>query len=189
MNDISTLESVQKTPAAGAGIHSSSASNQASTGNSLTAEEQRQVDELKKTDAEVKAHEQAHKQAGGRWVRGGANYEYTIGPDGKRYAVGGEVSIDTSKEKEPQETIDKMEIVRRAALAPAKPSAQDRSVASKASQIEAEARIEMSRSESALKSGTESAQPGTAASPGYNPAGQASPIPFQPAQPGINLFA
>ena len=47
----------------------------------------------------------------------------------KRYAIGGEVQIDTSKEKTPQETIRKMQIVIRAALAPAEPSSQDLKVA------------------------------------------------------------
>jgi len=74
---------------------------------------------------------------------GGANYRYQRGPDGKMYAVGGEVKIDTSREKDPQDTVTKMQQVRRAALAPAQPSSQDRSVAARASQIEAEARAEL----------------------------------------------
>jgi hypothetical protein len=57
------------------------------------------------------------------------------------YAVGGEVSIDTSPVKgDPQATIAKMEAIKRAALAPADPSGQDRSVASEASQEESKAR-------------------------------------------------
>ena len=59
------------------------------------------------------------------------------------YAVGGEVKIDTSKENTPQATISKMQKVKKAALAPAQPSAQDRSVAAKAAQIEAEACVEI----------------------------------------------
>ena len=81
--------------------------------------------------------------AGSGVVIGGANYEYQSGPDGKMYAVGGEVKIDTSREKDPAQTISKMQQVRRAALAPAQPSAQDRSVAAQAAQIEAEARSEL----------------------------------------------
>ncbi len=81
--------------------------------------------------------------AGAGVVMGGANYQYEHGPDGKMYAVGGEVKIDTSKENTPQATISKMQKVKRAALAPAQPSAQDRSVAAKADRIEAEARIEL----------------------------------------------
>ena len=56
--------------------------------------------------------------AGAGLVMGGANYQYQRGPDGKMYAVGGEVKIDTSREKDPKDTIDKMQQVKRAALAP-----------------------------------------------------------------------
>ena len=109
----------------------------------LDAEQQRQVNELKQTDREVKAHERAHMAAGGGLVMGSANYQYQRGPDGNQYAVGGEVKIDTSREKEPKDTIRKMQQVKRAALAPSQPSGQDRSVAARASQIEAESRIEL----------------------------------------------
>lgn len=108
----------------------------------LSQEEKREVEKLKKVDQDVKAHENAHMAAGSDVVVGGASYEYARGPDGKMYAVGGEVKIDTSRESSPEATIRKMQKVRRAALAPAQPSAQDRSVAARATQIEAEARIE-----------------------------------------------
>ena len=112
----------------------------------LTPEETKEVEELKKRDKEVRDHERAHMMAGGGLVRKGASYQYTTGPDGKRYAVGGEVSIDTSEVKDnPEATITKMQQVRRAALAPAEPSGQDRSVASSASQKEAQARQELSQ--------------------------------------------
>lgn len=110
----------------------------------LSEEDQEQVAEMKKRDQEVRTHEQAHITAGGAHVRGGASYSYESGPDGKRYAVAGEVSIDTSTEDgDPQATIDKMQTVRSAALAPADPSAQDRRVAAEASQKEAAARMEL----------------------------------------------
>ena len=109
----------------------------------LSEEEKRAVEKMKQRDQEVKAHERAHMAAGSGVVLGGATYEYTQGPDGKMYAVGGEVKIDTSKENSPEATIRKMQQVKRAALAPAQPSAQDRSVAATAAQIEAEARIEL----------------------------------------------
>jgi hypothetical protein len=111
----------------------------------LSPEQKREVEQLKKRDQEVKAHERAHMAAGSGVVIGGANYEYQRGPDGKMYAVGGEVKIDTSRENEPAQTIRKMQQVKRAALAPAQPSAQDRRVAAQASQVEAEARIELAK--------------------------------------------
>jgi hypothetical protein len=85
----------------------------------------------------------AHIAAGGQYVRGGANFEYQTGPDGKRYAVGGEVSIDTSGVSgDPDATMRKMQVVRKAALAPAKTSAQDRSVAASASHKQNKAKQE-----------------------------------------------
>ena len=69
-----------------------------------------------------------------------------------RYAVGGEVSIDSSPvEGDPAATITKMEQVKRAALAPAEPSGQDRSVASSAAQAEAAARMELLQQKSESK--------------------------------------
>lgn len=116
--------------------------NGASEDDTLDSEEEEQVQDLKQRDAEVKAHEQAHMAAGGGLVQGAASYTYAKGPDGGMYAVGGEVKIDTSPAKDPDQTISKMQQVRRAALAPAQPSSTDRSVAAQASQIEAQARSE-----------------------------------------------
>lgn len=110
----------------------------------LTPEQQQQVRRLKERDREVRAHEMAHIAAAGQYAMGGAQFEYQTGPDGKRYAVGGEVAIDTSEIKnDPQATIQKMQIVKKAALAPAQPSATDRAVATKASQKESKARKEL----------------------------------------------
>jgi hypothetical protein len=114
--------------------------------NDLNEEQKQQVKELKKRDAEVKSHEQAHMASGGGLVQGGASFEYQSGPDGKMYAVGGEVKIDMSPERTPEATIRKMQQVRRAALAPAEPSGTDRAVAAQASQIEARARMERTQS-------------------------------------------
>jgi hypothetical protein len=108
------------------------------------AAEQRQVDELKARDREVRAHEQAHAAVGGQYA-GSPSYEFETGPDGQQYAVGGEVSIDISKETDPSDTIDKMQKVRAAALAPAEPSPQDFRVASEANRLAVEARAELAQ--------------------------------------------
>jgi hypothetical protein len=114
-------------------------------GAELSEGEQKQVAELKKRDQEVRQHEQAHKAAGGQYA-GSISHTYQKGPDGRSYAVGGEVPIDASPiAGDPQATIDKMRQVRAAALAPAEPSAQDRKVASIAQGREAEARAELSK--------------------------------------------
>ena len=104
--------------------------------------ELQQVRQLERRDAEVRAHEQAHASVGGAYA-GSPSYDYETGPNGKKYAVGGEVSISLSEEGTPQETIKKMQTVRAAALAPAEPSSQDRKVAAEATQKIAEARAEL----------------------------------------------
>jgi hypothetical protein len=104
--------------------------------------EQQKITELKQRDAEVRSHEQAHAALGGQYA-GSPQYEYERGPDGKRYAVGGEVSIDISEASTPEETVRKAQQVKAAALAPAEPSAQDLRVATEATQIAIEARNEI----------------------------------------------
>ncbi len=107
----------------------------------LNQEEREEVRQLQQREQKVKSHEQAHIAAGGQYVKGGANFEYKRGPDGELYAVGGEVSLDASKVPgDPEATIRKAQTIRKAALAPADPSSQDRQVAAKARQMEMEAR-------------------------------------------------
>ena len=105
---------------------------------------QQKITELKQRDTEVRAHEQAHASLGGQYASS-PQYEYERGPDGRRYAVGGEVSIDISEASTPEETIRKAQQVKAAALAPAEPSGQDLRVATEATQITLEARSEISR--------------------------------------------
>lgn len=115
----------------------------------LSSEQQSQLRELKKTDAEVRTHEQAHKTAGGPYA-GAIQLEYTTGPDGRRYATAGEVPIDASPVRgNPEATITKMEVVKRAALAPQNPSPQDRAVAAQADATKAQAQTELRQSRNA----------------------------------------
>ncbi|TCK16964.1 SprA family protein [Thiogranum longum] len=110
----------------------------------LNQDEKAEVEKLRARDREVRAHEAAHKTAAGSYARGSAQFSFESGPDGRRYAVGGEVSIDTSKTSgDPEATIRKAQTIRRAANAPAQPSGQDRSVAAQATQMETEARREL----------------------------------------------
>ncbi|MDD3518384.1 MAG: putative metalloprotease CJM1_0395 family protein [Chromatiales bacterium] len=108
-------------------------------------EDAARTQELKDRDAQVRAHERAHVMAGGSLVRGGANFTYEKGPDGQMYAVGGEVKIDTSSERTPEETLDKAERIIQAAMAPVDPSPQDRAVAAQAAQMAAQARVDVAR--------------------------------------------
>ena len=110
----------------------------------LSEEEKRALDALRTRDREVRAHEQAHLGAAGPYAKGPPSFEYQTGPDGKRYAVAGEVQIDTSEVPgNPQATLVKAQTIKRAATAPANPSAQDRQVAAQAAHLETEARREI----------------------------------------------
>ena len=134
-----------------------------------------EIEQLKARDQEVRVHEQAHASTGGQYA-GAPQYEYTTGPDNKRYVTDGEVSIDVSEEKTPEETLKKMEQVRAAALAPAEPSSQDLKVAAEASQKATEARSEIAKGQTETAStGSTSAQsngivadPGAAVQPDTN---------------------
>lgn len=113
--------------------------------NELTPEERRVVAELQQIDRTVRAHEQAHLQAGRGVVTSGASFTYTYGPDGRQYAVAGEVGIDTSRERKPEANIDKGRRIQAAALAPKDPSPQDYRVASIGGQIEAQGHSDLVR--------------------------------------------
>jgi hypothetical protein len=102
------------------------------------------VAKLQARDADVHAHEQAHMAAGGSLVTGPASYTYERGPDGKQYAVGGEVSVDTSAVAgNPRATLAKAQQIQAAALAPADPSSQDQSVAGQAQAMAAQASAQL----------------------------------------------
>ena len=145
MSDFNTQASIAGGPTEPSGSYSGySASSTGKTSEQPDSEEQQQVTKLKQRDQEVRTHEQAHRAAGGQYINGAVSYEYETGPDGKRYATGGEVSIDVSPvPDDPEATIRKMQVVKKAALAPAKPSTQDRQVAMKASREEMKARMQL----------------------------------------------
>lgn len=110
----------------------------------LSPEARRAAQKLARIDQEVRSHEAAHMAAGGGLVRGGPTYTYQRGPDGRTYAAGGEVSLDTSSVPgDPEATLRKAQQVKAAALAPANPSAQDRAVAASAESMAAQARQDL----------------------------------------------
>ncbi|WP_404363893.1 putative metalloprotease CJM1_0395 family protein [Marinobacter sp.] len=103
----------------------------------------KELETLKARDREVRAHEMAHKAVGGQYA-GAISYVFQRGPDGAQYAVGGEVSISLSPiQGDPQATVEKMRIVRAAAMAPAEPSGQDRAVAAEAMQMMLRAQVDL----------------------------------------------
>lgn len=176
----------------------------AANDDSLSEEDQEKVKKLKERDAEVRRHEQAHIAAGGQYVQGGAQYEYETGPDGKQYATGGEVGIDTSEvSDDPTATIRKMQVIRRAALAPSEPSEADRRIAAEAQQREMKARAELqARQTDEAESGSangparptgapsdEKANPATENSPGKDAEVDAASAATSPAQSFVSILA
>ncbi|MFP4246271.1 MAG: putative metalloprotease CJM1_0395 family protein [Halochromatium sp.] len=116
----------------------------------LSPQELRLLEQLKQTDRKVRQHEMAHQIAGGRYT-GSARYDYEIGPDGQRYAVAGRVSVDYGPiTGDPRATIEKMQTVIAAALAPADPSPADYQIAARARQNLLAARLEMSQQQQQL---------------------------------------
>ena len=114
----------------------------------LSDEDKRVISALAARDTAVHAHEAAHQAVAGG-LGGGASFSYETGPDGRQYAVGGEVPVALRSGRTPQETIANAQTVRSAALAPADPSSQDMAVAAQASQMEAQARQELTQSKPA----------------------------------------
>lgn len=116
----------------------------------LSADERQLVEQLRARDREVRNHEEAHARVGGQYA-GAPSYDLQAGPDGRSYAIGGSVPIDVSPVRgDPEATIVKMEVVKAAALAPAKPSAADRNIAAlaDANRLEALAQLASQRRQS-----------------------------------------
>lgn len=110
----------------------------------LTPNDQEFLTRLKARDNEVKAHEAAHLASAGQYATSSASYTYQEGPNGKQYAIGGEVGIDVSPvANDPEATITKADTIVQAALSPASPSPQDFKVADQARQMRMQAAREL----------------------------------------------
>lgn len=123
----------------------------------LSPEQQQEVAQLKARDIEVKAHEHAHIAAAAGLQTSAPSYDYEMGPDGQKYAVGGEVNISFSTGGDPEEDIANAEIMKAAALAPADPSGQDLAVAKNADKIIQEARQRLAAEQDAKLESTDNA--------------------------------
>lgn len=121
--------------------HGSNSINDETSAEAL--EQEQIIGELKQRDQEVRTHEAAHAAVGGS-VTGSPSFTYEQGPNGKRYAVEGEVSVDLSPVSgDARATIEKMQKVHAAALAPVSPSTQDRRIANAATQQILQAQSEL----------------------------------------------
>lgn len=142
----------------------------------LSEADQIKIKRLQQRDQEVRQHEMAHLAASGGLAMSGATYTFQRGPDGMSYAVGGEVRIDVSPGRNPEETQARARTIVAAALAPAEPSPQDRTVAAQARQMGQQAMQEVLRQQR---------EEATQASSGSEP-GPSAHAPRSKPEPGGN---
>lgn len=114
----------------------------------LSIKEKLEVKQLEQTERSVREHERTHMRAARDLAMSGPNFQYEVGPDGRKYAVHGEVNIDASVTMEdPSDTIDKALKIQRAAMAPSDPSSKDMRAAARARIVEAKAHRQLAREE------------------------------------------
>lgn len=86
----------------------------------------RVLEKFKKADAGIRSHEQIHASIG--HTTAPISYTYQQGPDGKMYAVGGSVRLDTSIPEDPKAAAFKLDQIQRAASAPMDSSVADNQI-------------------------------------------------------------
>lgn len=113
---------------------------------SLTAMDETVIRDLKKLERKIMNREMEQARAGGG-VSGKSRHYVETGPDGGRYVTDGTTTPAMVHGGTPEQELARARAVRRAALAPSSPSAQDLSVASEARRIEvrAEQKVEETR--------------------------------------------
>ena len=83
----------------------------------------RVLDKLKQSDSEIRKHEQAHASLGN--TTSPISYNYQAGPDGKLYAVGGSVRLETSIPDDPKQASYKLDRIAKASSGVVDPSGAD----------------------------------------------------------------
>ncbi len=145
-------------------------------GKPLTDEQKAEVQKLAQTDRHVRQHEAAHAGAGGA-LAGAPHFDYETGPDGRQYAIGGEVpiKIPSISGGNQQGTIAQLEQVVRAALAPSDPSSQDRAVAAQAQAEIAQAEAKSTQQSTSGSGGASSSADGSGGSGNGSTVGAGGP--------------
>lgn len=108
-------------------IESNSLTNGAKP-NQDQADFERVLAKFKNKDAQIRSHEQAHASIGHTTTP--ISYTYQQGPDGKMYAVGGSVRMDTSMPDDPKAAAFKLDMLQKAATGPTDLSGADNTIAS-----------------------------------------------------------
>jgi hypothetical protein len=113
-------------------------------GKQLTADQKAEVAKLAARDRDVRAHEVAHLAAAGS-MASGVEYTYELGPDGRLYAVSGEVKVTIPIGLTPEQKLVEARRLHAAAEAPNDPSGQDITAVAQASKMETDALQEIDK--------------------------------------------
>ena len=73
---------------------------------------ERVLEKFKNIDSNIKSHEQSHASSIGTTTP--ISYNYQMGPDGKMYATGGHVRLDTSIPNDPKAAMAKLDKIQHA---------------------------------------------------------------------------
>jgi len=111
---------------------SNDAEKVARSGDRLSEEELRALQELKLRDNAVREEEESHARMLGRHA-GAIRYEYQVGPDGRPYVINGSVEVDPKfNSKNPEEIRKVLQTIQRAAVSVSNPSQADLNIAASA---------------------------------------------------------
>ncbi len=88
---------------------------------------ERVLEKFKNVDANIRSHEQAHASL--TTTTSPIQYNYQQGPDGKMYAVGGHVRLDTSMPDDPKAAAIKLDQIKKSATANSDMSGADANIA------------------------------------------------------------
>lgn len=109
-------------------------------GSACPVQSAKHLKKLKSRHDEVVRHEEAHYREAGHLARSKPVLsDFVTGPDGKQYATGGHVMIDTSATGDPEKDVQRGKTIVRAAVAPLSVDSQlsqaDKNVAAKGRQL------------------------------------------------------
>lgn len=117
--------------------------NQTNKKGELTHDDHEMLTRRQNRDVQVRSHEHTHPVTTGRHASGSISYSYQIAPDGRPYAVGGHLNVDTSANRPRKKQSRRCRQSWPQHLHRWIPSPQDRQVAGRASATLAKARVEM----------------------------------------------
>ena len=118
----------------------------------LSADELQTLRELERRDLQVRTQDMAFIAAAGG-AAGSYSLQYETGPDGRRYATGADIKLDTSEGATPEQTLAKARALRSAAMGGRSSSSTHATAAAKAVRMETEARAEIERARAAESQG------------------------------------